>query len=404
MTQPVEQSLAAPVQDRVHVIDAIRALALYGVIAMNLVGMVMAIIPGEMMAKAGAHDYAFAAFDLIILQGKARSAFALLFGVGFGLLLARADAKGHDFVPFYLRRMTALLAIGLFNLAFLFFGDILILYALLGMVLILFRTLPDRALVRLGLTLVIVPPLLAGLGELVTNAPLPNLAGLTPAQVDALLPASEAQYRAGSYADFIGANLHYYADHYLAETSYTLMYDIGVLGLFLLGLWVARNGVLADVARWRPLLRRVAAICLPVGLLLSMVHGSRRMGVEVDGAAYALVTAAYVGLPVMAFGYVAALALWFSGRGRRAQAVLAPMGRLALTGYLGSNLIGGFFWYHWGLGQIGRWNIAAINLFAIGLFVAFCFVSGWWLRRYRFGPVEWLWRCASYGRVQPMRR
>lgn len=399
---PSEQ--AAPAQDRVHVIDAIRAVALFGVISMNIMGMVMAFVASEIMPKAGPGDIAFAIFDLVILQGKARSAFALLFGVGFGLLLGRAGAKGHDFVPFYLRRMSALLVIGLVNLSFFFFGDILILYALLGMVLILFRNFSDRALLRLGLALVIVPPLLAGLGEFVTGQPLPNLGGYTQQQVDAYMPALLPLYRSASYLDFVTANLRYYGEHHLAETSYAIMYDVGVLGLFLLGLWVARKGVLADVPRWRPLLRRIMWICLPIGLILSMLHGSRRMGMESEGAMYALVTAAYVGLPIMAFGYIAALALWFSGKGKRIEAALAPMGRLALTGYLSSNLIGGFIWYGWGLGLMGRFNVAAVNLISITLYLALCVFSYFWLRAFRFGPVEWLWRCASYARIQSFRR
>lgn len=407
MTDRIDSAPVAPAHQRMHVIDAIRAVALYGVIAMNLIGMVGALVAPEVLRWAGPADMAAIVFDLVILQGKARSAFALLFGVGFGLMLARSRAKGHGFVAFYLRRMTGLLVIGLFNLAFLFFGDILILYALLGMLLILFRDLPDKALVRLGLVLVIVPPLLAGLVELVTRAPMPNLAGLSPAAADGFMAPSLPLYRSPRYLDFVTANLRYYRDHHLAETGYAVTYDLGVLGMFLIGLWIARNDVLADVARWRPLLRRLAWTCIPLGLVLSLVHATRRMGIEAEGAAYALVTAAYVGLPVMAFGYVSALALWFSrdgGAGPRMQAALAPMGRLALTGYLGSNLIGGFLWYGWGLGQLGRWNVAAINLFALGLFVIFCVASALWLRAFRFGPVEWLWRCWSYARWQPMRR
>lgn len=392
-----------PVHDRVHVIDALRAIALYGVITFNLVGMVAALIGGEVMARATPLDLAFATFDLIVIEGKARACFALLFGVGFGLLMDRAAARGQAFTGFYLRRMAVLLAIGLGNLAFLFFGDILILYALLGMVMLLFRSWDDRRVLTLGLALILVPPLIIGGIEAATGAPMPNLAGLSPEQVDALMPASAPVYHHGGYLDVVQANLRYYVDHYRAETGYVVMYDLGVLGLFLLGLWTARNGVFADVERWRPLLRRIAWWCVPVGLALSVLHGSRRMGLAAEGWVYGLVTAAYAGLAIAALGYIALLCLLL-GRSPRLRAALAPIGRMALTGYLASNAIGGFVWYGWGLGQMGRWNVAAINLFALALFAALWLFSAAWLRAFRFGPAEWLWRSLTYGRAQPMRR
>lgn len=256
-----DETAMAPVSERIHVIDSLRAVALYGVITMNLVAMVMGLIAAEVFPKAGQLDLGLATFDLVLVQGKARACFALLFGVGFGILMDRAAARGRDFTAFYLRRMTVLLAIGLCNLAFLFWGDILILYAVLGMVMLLFRGCSDRMLLRLGLVLIIAPPVIAGLIEAITGAPLPNAAGLSAAQADAVMPASAAYYRGSDYLAYVGANLRYYVDHYRTDTSYVVMYDVGVLGLFLLGLWTARNGVLADVERWRPFLRRIAWWC-----------------------------------------------------------------------------------------------------------------------------------------------
>ncbi|HEY0053120.1 MAG TPA: DUF418 domain-containing protein, partial [Caulobacteraceae bacterium] len=269
---------------------------------------------------------------------------------------------------------------------------------------LLFRKAGDRTVLTLGLVLVIAPPLLGGLLEFVTGAPMPNLAGVSAQHAEAMFAATTADYRAGDYLTFVQANLRYYAGHTLHDTGYVALYDLGVLGLFLLGLWIARKGVLAEVERWRPLLRRVALVCLPVGLALSLLHATRRMGVPADDALYAAVTAAYVGLPIMAFGYAAALALFLTRQGRWLQPALAPMGRMALTGYLVSNGVGAFVWYGWGLGLMGAWNGAAMNLFALVVFVALCLFSAAWLSAFRFGPVEWLWRCVSYGRLQPLRK
>lgn len=406
VSSPVQTQLV-PVADRLAIIDTLRAIALYGVIAMNLTAMVMIFKSGEVMQAARPVDLAVGLFDLVFLQGKARSAFAFLFGVGFGILMERAQARGGGFEGFYLRRAAILLAIGIGNLAFLFWGDILIVYALLGMVLLLFRNAGQKMLLVTGLTLVIAPPLLAGLIEAVTGAPLPGLTGLIPADAEAGYSALTPAYTEGGYIAFVCANLRYYLFHNIAETSYALVYDIGVLGLFMLGLWTARRGLFQEIERHRPLLRRILWVALPLGLALSVIHGTRRLGIPTEGIAYGAVSAAYVGLPIMAFGYLAALTLYISRGGRWLTALFAPMGRMALTGYLGSNAIGAFVWYGWGLGRINEpsWmTMAGMNLFAASVFAGLCVFSALWLTVFRFGPAEWLWRSLTYGRLQPLRK
>lgn len=393
-----------PNSDRLHLIDALRGIALFGVILFNFTAMVMAFAAGEIMAKATSLDMGFATFDLVLIQGKARACFALLFGLGFGILMERAAAKGQGFTGFYLRRMLVLLAIGLVNLALLFWGDILILYALLGMVMLLFRGASDRALLVLGFALILIPPLLAGAIEGITGAPMPNLAGLPPEAAEAVQGLTAPIYRHGNFASYVAQNLRYYLDHYRTDTSYAVIYACSVLGLFMLGLWAARMRIAANVARWRPTLVRLVWWCLPLGLAVSVVHATRRMGIPAEGWAYAGVTAAYAGLAIAAIGYIAGFCLLLSGSGRWLQRPLAPMGRMALTGYLTSNLIGGFVWYGWGLGLIGKWSLTAVNLLAFGVFVGLCLFSAIWLSLFRFGPAEWGWRSLTYGSLQPMLR
>lgn len=395
----------APVTDRLVVVDTLRAIALFGVIAMNLTAMVMIFKAPAVMGTATPVDLGVGLFDLVFLQGKARSAFAFLFGVGFGILMQRAQARGAGFTGFYLRRALILLAIGLLNLAFLFWGDILIVYALLGIVLLLFRNAGQRVLVSLGLSLIVLPPLLAGVIETVTGAPLGNLAGMAPGAVDAAYVASLPAYASGDFLAFVCANLRYYLLHNTGETGYVVVYDLGVLGLFMLGLWAARQGVFEHIERHRPLLRRIIWIALPLGLALSAVHATRRLGVPMDGAAYGVVSAAYMGLPIMAFGYLALLTLYISRGGRWLSTLFAAMGRMALTGYLASNAIGAFVWYGWGLGRINdpAWlGMTQMNLFAVAVFAGLCIFSALWLGVFRFGPAEWVWRSLTYGRLQPM--
>jgi uncharacterized protein len=393
-----------PTVDRIGVVDSLRGAALCGVIVFNIVAMVGGFLGKELLAKAGPLDMAGAAVVILLIQGKARACFALLFGTGFGILHQRTSTRGQDFKSFYLRRMAVLLTIGLFNLSFLFFGDILILYAILGMATLLFSRLAQRTLWRLGLFLILVPPIAAGAFEAVSGAPLPNAAGLTPAQVAAAMPATLPVYRGGDYGAYIAANWHYYVDMYRIDTLETVVYNLSVLGLFLLGLWTARSGMLKDGERWRPFLRKVVLWCLPIGLMLSVVQGTRRMGIHAEGALHGVVTAAYAGVSIAAFGYIALLYLLLTRRWSILLRALAPVGRMTLTGYLAANAIGSFVFYGWGMGTMAGWNVVGLVLFGFGIFCALCMFSAAWLRCFRFGPAEWVWRSLTYGRAQPMRK
>ena len=166
--------------------------------------------------------------------------------------------------------------------------------------------------------------------------------------------------------------------------------------------WPDTSDVVADIAAWRPRLRRIAWICLPIGFVLSAVHGSGRMGIEAGPLLRAAVTAVYVGLPVMAMGYAALFTLWLSGKGKWLQRGLTPMGRMALTGYLASNLIGGFIWYGWGLGLMGQINVAGMAAIGLAIFVALCVFSAVWLKQFPQGPAEALWRRLSGRRSRPV--
>ena len=294
--------------------------------------------------------------------------------------------------------MAALILFGLVNQALFFWGDILVLYGLLGMALLPLRGLPDRWLLRAGLALAIVPPLAAGLAEAIAGERLP---GLIPAPNSAPYFAT---LMTGSYAQVVAANLPQTMLRYASDTAHMVVYATGVLGLFMLGAWSVRRGIPFDVRAHRRLLRRIAWIGLPFGFLVSAVHATRLAGIPAEGLFGALVTTAYVGLPVMALGAISALALGFACGGRRLQRLLAPVGRLALTNYLASGLIGGLVFYGYGLGLVRAFSGLGINLFALGLFAALALFSHAWVAHFRLGPAEWLWRCLSELRLQPLRR
>lgn len=387
-------------------IDALRALALFGVIVMNVLAITMVVASRQVLAAAGPLDYAVGTAEFLLIQGKARACFAFLFGVGFGMALARAEDAGRDANLLHLRRMAVLLAFGLFNQAFLFFGDILTHYALLGALLPLIRNWTDRGLLRAGLLLIIAPPLLSGLFIVATGQPLPNLAGAGPEEVARQAARGLEAYSSPNYLDAVAHNIGVQVSAYATATVHRIEYDLAILGLFLLGLLAARHRLLLDIERHRALLRRIARWCLPIGFIASAVHVLGPLGMFPPGRLSGLPVATFAGLPVMAFGMMAAITLWFARRGRRLQALLAPAGRMSLTNYLLSGAIGTWAFYGYGLALLGELNIAAMFLFALALCAALTAFSHLWLSRFQFGPAEWLWRSLSGGRMPkpPFRR
>lgn len=373
--------------ERLRALDTLRALALFGVIAMNVVAMEMALVADVVMAAAGPHDRLAALFDLVFLQGKARSAFAFLFGLGFGVLLARAQARGAG-TGFFLRRMGALLVLGIVNALFLFWGDILIAYALLGALLTGFAGAGDRTLARVGLGLVIGVPLLQGLvAAFVGPWPVPSI------DHGASVRAAVAAFASPVFdAGVIAANAERQLMLWIDDPMQRVVYLSSVFGLFLLGLLTARRGWLFAPGAHRPFLTRVAWIGLGIGTPLSVVYATIRLGVPLDEPYAGLRLATYVGLPVMAFGYLALFALWFDRGAAALQRFLAPVGRMTLTGYLASNALGTLVFHGYGLGRMGEINLLACNAIAVAIFLALVAFAHPWFRRFRFGPAETIWR------------
>lgn len=394
---PIDRNigLRGPIRDRATHIDSMRALALLGVIVMNVGSMVMTVNARQVFAQASTFDLAVAGLDLVLILGKARSCFAFLFGAGFAILMMRAEARGGGFRGFYARRMAVLLGFGLVNQVFLFWGDILVTYALLGFALMFLRGWSNAALLRTGLALVIAPPLIAGLIETMIGHPLPNLLDLPRAAETA---RAFAAYTSPSYLDAVAQNIWEGATRHATGTAHMAIYDLSVFGLFLLGAWSVRTGILLNPQRHRALLRRVIKWCLPIGLVLGAVNAAPFLGLRPEGLAAAAVTASYIGVPILAFCYLASFALLFSKGAGAMQSFLAPAGRMSLTNYLVSGAFGTWFFYGYGLGQVRNFGMVGITLFGISLFLALAVLSRVWLSAFPLGPAEWLWRRLAYGK------
>lgn len=396
---------AAPVAEtqRHDVLDCLRGIALFGVLLVNLRDFSLyGLLPAaarDALATAS-WDRALDVVMAVLVDVKAATLFSLLFGVGFALQMQRAESGGEDATRRYVRRLLLLLAIGIAHAWLLWWGDILRYYAVLGLLLVPLGRGDPRRLALLGLVVALFgPPLLRP-----WIAPL--LADVVPAGQAAA--AAFAAFSGGEAAAMLGANLDYDLRMRVANWSLVCF----VLGRLLLGAALGFAGVLQQPQRHLHFWRRLACWLLPAGLLLSAFALLRDHGIAfADGwwrtpaarsVSSVLRSAASLSL---ALSYMALVVLLFQRpRWRGLLQWFAPVGRMALTNYLGQSVLGIALFYGVGLGLGPRLGLVGILAAAVLIFVLQGWASRCWLRHFRFGPAEWLWRSATYGRAQPLRR
>ncbi|SFH18682.1 DUF418 domain-containing protein [Modicisalibacter xianhensis] len=376
-------------KERLHVVDAIRALALFGVLVMNLRDMSgLNFLTAEALASLqGPVDQAVDFLLHVVFDEKFLSSFSFLFGLSFYLLLERkSDQSG--FMAMYFRRLLVLAGFGLINIAFLYWADILLVYAVFGTTLVLMVRLPQWVLLAISTLFLFSAPVALALAGAVRGDTLQ-----TPEELEAL-----RTFGSSAYWPNVVESLSLYFGLGSSGRLVELWDHTNVYGMLLLGLWAGRARIPHRVDEHRLLLRSVASLCLPVGLLLTLLW-------EVMPDTDPLTTVMRIGAPILAIGYMSLGALLLSRPGaKRIRAWLAFPGRLALTNYLAYGLIGQVLLYGWGLGWIGTLGSAEILLLAVGIYAVALVLSRLWLIPFRMGPMEWMWRCLTYLRPSPLRR
>ncbi|HEX6323689.1 MAG TPA: DUF418 domain-containing protein [Vicinamibacterales bacterium] len=393
------EAAPAPVAERITALDVLRGVAVGGILFANvLVFFGLIFLPPDRAAAlptAGADRIALF-LERALVEGKFYSVFSLLFGIGFGVQLARGRDQA---VPRFKRRLKILLAIGAIHAFLIWAGDILMLYALLGFTMPWFARKSHRELLRWTAILLALPTalylaafavwMLVGSGA----APPAGGAGMPPG-----ILAIFERMGTGSVADAFVGNLVVLAGRWV-ELFATVRFP-KVLGMFVLGLWAVRTGLALDPAAHRATLARWCllgwGIGLPANLVAAWTLEHWTYLPPSPGALLGVVMQA-IGIPMLALGYAAAVALLVVD-GRRWIGVFGPVGRMALTNYLMQSVVcillsRGFGFELW-------WNVGASTAMAIAAVVVLAQipVSALWLSRFRFGPVEWIWRRLTYGR------
>lgn len=395
-------------RQRIQAVDIVRGFALFGVLLVNMFNFgAYSIIwndPGD--------ELAFSVMRLFF-ETKSWRLFSFLFGFGFAFQLIRAMEGGSKFAPVYLRRLIILFVIGAGHALF-YDGDILMLYAELGLLLVLFRKVPPRLLLVLSIGLLAVFPI----GRAATSL-LEPMQTVPTADYAARLEAATANievdrrthvYAVGSMREVMADNAHLanpFAGILSAESS------LAMFAMFLLGLYVGQRRIFHDIPMHIQLIRRVFWWGFPIGLV-SM--GAERILNATTGYAvfreqqatllpqlFGDVLFTY-GSTLLALGYAAGITLLAqNNRGRQLLAPFGAAGRMALTVYLSGSIMFGMLFYGFAFGKAFYLGPAAVTGYAVLFFAIQVLFSVWWTNRFRFGPMEWLWRALTYQKFPPVK-
>ncbi len=393
---PIPGDRPVAVADRIVALDVLRGIAVFGILFANIPYMALAGMVADQTGQfvgAGPLDAAAKHLVLFVVDTKFVTLFSFLFGAGLALMAEKAKGRGAKFTSIYRRRLTALLGFGIAHATLIWFGDILVLYALLGYLAMLFRGCRVRTLLWWASGLLLVNALLwVAIGLLDVNeiADVPVGADGQPQTLAAYTAATAGRYAevfaSGDFLRMVAARTPIWLK---TAVSTLLFMFLRTLALFLLGMAAVKGGLFQSAVAARRLVVCGLVVGLPLQITCSLATAVEPWGALPLGTLYGAglgLAAAYLGL---------ALQWSAADRLRPLHAGLAAVGRMAFTNYIGQSVLTGIVFNYCGLfDRLDRATLVPVAVAVCALQLA---VSAAWLRRFEMGPLEALWRRLTYG-------
>ena len=385
---------------RVHTIDALRGIALFGILAVNIQSAAWSLggpTLGQFDEMTTTLDRVALLFTAFFLEFKFYPIFCFCFGYGFAVQTRKWLLRGQDAGALLIRRLTFMLLFGIFHGVFLWFGDILARYALTGFILRYYLRDRPRALIRaikIWAVLTFVATLL--LGGLILMATIgPDELATMNATAMTEIAAAKTIYTTGNYFEITRQR----AADFTAITASFIYIVPQIMLLFLLGVLSAQMGWL-KVSEQLPekhhrLLKRIFiftfVVGLPINIAYTMKSWAMAQAFTVDTSLFDLFVSTLA--PIFAFAYISGLALIAHRQvGKTLIALFAPAGKIALTNYVFQSLAMSFLLYGYGFGLGARLRQGELLLLSIAIYVIQLALSHLYLRVFRQGPLEWIWR------------
>ncbi|MCY3969180.1 MAG: DUF418 domain-containing protein [Acidobacteria bacterium] len=409
LTVTADPPKPAPVRagERIAALDVLRGFAVLGILAMNVQSYSMitaAYVNPTANEKGAGIGFAVWLLSHVFFDTKFMSIFSTLFGAGMALMAERAAARNASATGVHYRRQFWLLVLGLAHAHLIWYGDILVPYALCGFILYSLRNLKPRKLLIAGFAMTAVTPLIflfTAWSMQYWSPEVDDAMELGWAPPAAVSEAEIAAYRSG------------WLDQMVQRVPAALSLETGVFllvflwrsgGLMLVGMGLYKLGVLS-ARRSSGFYRRMAFAGFGLGLpiVIAGVVYNTHHDFAFEHSQFQGQTFNYVGSLGVFLGYVALVMLavqlgWLPGLQRR----LTAAGRMAFTNYISQSVICTLIFYGHGLGLYERVDRLGQLGIVVGIWILQLIWSPWWLARFRFGPLEWLWRSLTYMKFQSM--
>lgn len=411
-------SLTNPVpiqsQERINSLDVLRGFAVFGILIVNILA--FAAPPHLLYVKlnwwTSPIDRLVEWLVFFFAVGKFYCLFSFLFGLGFAVQKLRAG-ENSKLTYRYIRRLLVLLVIGFLHTFLLWWGDILLTYALLGFLLVMFVDVSRKTLLITAFICLAIPIQLSSLETLVTGLSQSSPEAKEKTQIELkkltsnykeLAQESINAYSKGSYKTIFNQRI----EEVKLKYSRIIYVAPQIFAMFLLGLYVGQIGIFQNLKANLLLISKVMKWGLSFGIVsnLLFVISQELSNPLVPSILDIINTISYgIGTFSLCFFYMAALLVLLQSK--KWQRILAPftaVGRLALSNYLLQSIICTTIFYSYGLALYGKVNPALSILLAIFIYIIQVFLSIWWIKRFYFGPMEWLWRSITYLKFQPMKK
>ncbi|MCL2074144.1 MAG: DUF418 domain-containing protein [Marinilabiliaceae bacterium] len=398
------------VQERIEVLDVIRGFALFGILLVNMAWYSSPVLYYELLGKSvqtGIWDTISSSFVNFLVQGKFYLIFSFLFGMGFAIFFERAKSKTSKPILLFYRRLIILLLIGLAHLFFIWYGDILVTYAVLGFLLPLFFNRKPKTLIKWAIwlisILIIVTTIMMGFIELGRmfdeNAVNQNLQPFFT-QLENGITNSYQAYGQGTFSEIMTQRK--------SDALFSLNQIFGgifaIFPIFLIGLYAGKKGIFHNIEANISFIKKTMIWSLIIGITLSVVkfYFKHMMQAEFYSFNTAIHTAAgAIGdLGLCLFFITSIVILYQNKKWILKLKPLANMGRMALSNYLLQSIICTTIFYNYGFGLYGKLGYTLGFTIALAILIIQLFLSNYWFKHFRFGPVEWLWKSLTYGKLK----
>ncbi len=401
-------------KERTDILDILRGFALLGVLLDNLMGFTgwsfLTQASKEVLATWPA-DGIVGLSELTFINGKFYSLLSLLFGIGFSIILIRNEQKGINPLKIFYRRLFFLLLIGLGHLLLLWEGDILVLYALIGMLLPLFRKCSDKLLL-IWAGVLILSPILIDIVKVIFHIKTGDFLENIAKGIDKKngIPADDS-FAAYLYKN--GSGWHEWCNWQASGFLWRYAYIIEsnripkVLGMFLIGLYAGRKMIYTNLEDNISLFKKLRKWGFIIGIPAAIgCTGFEIFGKGIPdplGLGHTILYAFSV-VP-LCLAYTSVICLhWIKKKGKCKLKLLAPLGRMAMTNYLMQTILGITIYYGVGLGFGGNIGPVLFVPIGLGVYVLQIAYSNWWFKYFNYGPFEWVWRQLSYWKRLPLKK